>query len=119
MPPKKKTFARPVFFETTIPVIKPCVRCGVWLAAGVSEGEHVQVEFTVLDPTQSVMCMLMGLRLFVLTRSGLVWMDDYRLQDPRFSAYQPEHRCGSTWESRVQGAGEMRPTRVNAHIPPY
>lgn len=116
---KPRKIPRPVFFETTIPVIKPCRRCGVWLAAGVAEGQHVQAEFTALDPTQQLMCMLMGLRLFALTRSGLIQMDDSRLQDPRWIAKFPEHRCGSTWESRLPGAGDTRPNAARSHIPPY
>lgn len=119
MPPKKRARVRPVFFETTLPVVKPCRHCHVWLAAGMAEGMHVQAEFTALDPTQAFVCMAMGLRLFAITRSGLVWLDDYRLQDPAFTAYFPEHRCGVVWESRVIGPGDIRPTLVSRHIPPY
>ena len=120
MPPKKKrAVPRPVFFETTIPVVKPCRRCGVWLAAGVAEGMHVEAEFTALDPTQAFMAKLMGLRLYALTRTGLVDLDDYRLQDPRFTARFPEHKCGQVWESRLVGGGDTRPTLANSQIPPY
>lgn len=116
---KRKTIPRPVYFETTIPVIRPCPRCRVWLAAGVSEGMHVQAEFVALDPVQRVLVTLMGLRMFALTRTGLVHLDDYRLQDSRFVTYYPEHRCGVSWASNLPGAGDTRPNVAQAHIPPY
>ncbi len=115
----KKAPPRPVFFETTIPVVKPCRRCGVWVAAGVAEGMHVQAEFTGLDPTQAFMARLAGLRLFALTRMGLVELDAHRGEDPRFSTWYPEHRCGTVWESRLQGAGDTRPTLADAAVVPY
>lgn len=115
--PKRRSIPRPVYFETTIPVVRPCRRCAVWLAAGVSEGLHVEAEFVVLDPGQSVLAVLLGLRLFALRRTGLIFMDDWRLQDPAFDAYIPEHRCGVKWECRITGAGDIRP--VKSDTPPY
>jgi hypothetical protein len=119
MTAKKRKIPRPVFFETTIPVIKPCRRCGVWLAAGVAEGIHAEVEFVVLDPTQSVLAKIAGLELYALTRTGLVQLDDYRLRDERFSSKYPEHQCGVVWTSNLPGAGDQRPNAAQSHIPPY
>lgn len=117
MPPKKKVIPRPEFFVTTVPVVRPCSRCAVWLAAGLSEGMHVQAEFTALDPTQTVQAVLLGLRLFAITRTGLVHLDDDRLRDERYSARFPQHRCGVVWESRLPG-GDIRPVR-DPLVPPY
>ena len=119
MPAKKRKIPRPVFFETTIPVVRPCRRCGVWLAAGVAEGMHVEAEFVALDAVQRVLVTIMGLRMFALTRTGLIHMDDYRLRDGRWSTYFPEHRCGVVWTSNLPGAGDQRPSAIQAQTPPY
>lgn len=103
---------------TTVPVIRICASCGVWLAAGIAEGMHVQVDLVILDSTQSILAMFSGLQLFAMMRTGLVTLDRYRLADPRFSGKFPEHRCGTVWESRTIGAGRMtRPGPTD--IPPY
>lgn len=115
---RKKPRVRPEHFVTTIPVIRPCARCGVWLAAGISEGMHVSVDLTALDAEQSVLAMLLKLRLFCLTRVGLVELDSYRLQDAQFASRLPEHRCGVPWESRLPAAGPIR-TPAADETPPY
>lgn len=115
MPPKrKKTIPRPVHFETTIPVIRPCSRCGVWLAAGVAEGLKAEIEFTVLDMGQQIWAIVQGIDLYCLRRSGLVYMDASRLADPPGAIY-PQHRCDIAWP-KVLGEVKLiqKPT-----VPPY
>lgn len=117
---QKKTKSRPhhEHMVTTLPVIRICGRCGVWLAAGIAEGMHVRADLVMLDATQSILAMFSGLRLFAVMRTGLVELDRYRMGDPRFSGKFPEHRCGTVWESRTTGAGQMtRPGPTD--IPPY
>jgi hypothetical protein len=118
MPKAKKPKVRPEHFVTTIPVIRPCQRCGVWLAAGIAEGMHVEADLTALDPEQTVLAMLLKLRLFCLTRIGLVELDTYRLQDPQFAARLPEHRCGVPWVSRLPAGGPIQTPTADA-VPPY
>lgn len=115
-PKKKRAIPRPEYFVTTIPVIRPCRRCGVWLAAGIAEGIHSEAEITPIDFGQQLQAILMGLALFNLTRSGLVELDQSRLQAPRGAIY-PGHRCGVTWERRIIGAGITGTTRPTE--PPY
>jgi hypothetical protein len=115
---RKKPRVRPEHFITTVPVIRPCARCGVWLAAGISEGMHVQAELTALDAEQTILAMLVKLRLFCLTRTGLVELDTYRLRDERFVSRLPEHRCGIPWESRLQAGGRVLTPAVET-TPPY
>lgn len=99
----KRTRPRPVYFETTIPVIRPCARCGVWTAAGVAEGQKAEVEIVVLDPTQTVQAILLKVELYVLRRTGLIHMDTCRLTGPRLGWLYPQHRCDIRWERKVQG----------------
>lgn len=113
-PPKKPP--RPVHFDTTVPVIRPCRRCGVWLAAGLAEGIHSEAEIGPVDPGQQIQAILMRIPLYNLSRTGLVELDQSRLQAPRGAIY-PGHRCGVVWERRTIGAGivnRQRPTE-----PPY
>lgn len=117
MSPKKKPKARPrmVHFETTIPSIRSCSRCGVWLAAGVAEGLKVQVEFVPLDRGQQLWAILNGIELYAITRNGLVHLPAWRMSDPRFPARYPAHRCDVNWP-KPMGAVH-RPSRQD--IPPY
>lgn len=100
----KRTIPRPVYFDTTVPVIRPCRRCGVWLAAGLAEGIHSEAEIMPIDFGQQLQAILMRLPLFNISRTGLVEMDQSRLQAPRGAIY-PGHRCGVIWERRIIGAG--------------
>ena len=97
--PKKPRFFR--YFDTTIPVLKTCRLCGVWLAAAISEGQHVQADLTALDIVQQQLVILGGGRLFSFTRMSLVHLDAYRLTDPKFGVRYPGHRCGVKWEARL------------------
>lgn len=115
---KAKVFARPEHFITTVPVIRPCRRCQWWVAAGISEGIHVVVDLTALDAEQTILAMLVKLRVFCLTRTGLVELDTYRLRDPRFASRLPQHRCDMRWPVKVIGAGPVAPP-TNSDIPPY
>lgn len=106
----KKQVKKPRFFrhfDTTVPVIKQCSRCGCWLAAGIAEGIHVQADLTALDPVQQQLVVLTGGRLFALTRMSMIELDSYRLRDPKFVVRYPGHRCGVRWESRLVGAGPV------------
>lgn len=94
MPPRRKI--RPVYFETTIPVVRLCA-CGVWFAAGVAEGQKAEVELTVLDLGQKLWAITRRIELFVITRTGLVGMDQSRIHDPRYSALMPQHYCHVKW----------------------
>lgn len=98
MPPrKKKAIPRPVHFETTIPVVRPCARCGVWFAAGVAEGLKAEVEFVVLDTGQALWATLNRIELYCIRRSGLVHMDASRLSGKYLGRLYPQHRCDVKW----------------------
>lgn len=114
----RKPRARPDYFSTTIPVLRPCPTCRVWLAAGIAEGMHVRVDLIALDPSQTMLALLLSLRLFSLTRTGLVEMDRHRIRDPRFNVRYPEHRCGVLWDSNLPGAGPVIPPATSG-MPPY
>lgn len=117
MPPKKKrAIPRFVYFETTIPVIRPCRRCGVWLAAGVAEGQKAEIEFIPLDPGQQVWAILNHIDLYCLRRSGLVYMDAMRLSGRRFGEVYPQHRCDVGWP---KPARKPIPRSSCDDIPPY
>lgn len=116
MPPKKKkTFPRPTYFETTIPVIRPCSRCGVWFAAGVAEGQKAEVELTALDQGQSVWAVLNNIQLYCIRRSGLVHMDSTRLSGVHLGRLFPQHRCDVRWPVVL---GQVQNIR-KSDIPPY
>lgn len=113
---KKPRFFR--HFDTTIPKVRPCRFCGVWLAAGIAEGMHVAVDLVALDQVQAILATFAHVRLYALTRTGLVELDHHRLTDPKFGRPFPGHRCGTRWESRLPPAGRasnLAPT----DIPPY
>lgn len=114
--PKKPRFHR--HLDTTIPVVKPCSVCGVWLAAGISEGLHTACDLTALDVTQQVLATFAGVRLYAITRTGLVELDRYRLTDPKFGGRFPRHRCGTVWESRLPGVG-WRGFGAPSDAPPF
>jgi len=98
MPPKKKrSIPRPIFFETTIPVVRTCTRCGVWFAAGVAEGQKAEVELTALDRGQTIWAALNGIELYCIRRSGLVHMDALRLTGTHPGRLYPQHRCDIKW----------------------
>jgi hypothetical protein len=90
----------------------------VWLAAGIVDGIHSEVDMVQLDDSQSLLALIAGLQLFSMTRTGLVHLDRYRLEDPRFSGRLPEHRCNIRWESNIPGAGPVTPTS-RTETPPY
>lgn len=114
----RKKIPRPEFFITTVPVIRPCRACGVWLAAGIAEGEHVRADLTALDQIQAMLATIASVRLYALTRTGLVELDRYRLLDPAFTGRFPEHRCGTVWESRLTGGGGLaKPDKTDT--PPF
>lgn len=113
---KKPRFFR--HFDTTIPVLRPCARCGCWLAAGIAEGMHVQIGLVALDIVQQQIATLGRMRLYALTRTGLIELDAYRLQDPKFGARYAEHRCNIRWESRLTRGGPVQ-MGSTSDIPPY
>lgn len=113
---KKPRFFR--HFDTTIPKIQPCRSCGVWLAAGIAEGMHVKVDLVALDRVQAVLATYARVRLFGMTRIGLIELDQYRLTDPKFGSPFPTHRCGTVWESRLPPAGRPH-IPSNSDIPPF
>lgn len=117
MPGKKKK--PPVFehFATTIPVIRTCSRCGVWLAAALSEGLHVTVDLTPLHITQAMSAVLLRLELYCITRTGLLHMDPWRITEPPGELYAA-HRCGHVWPRVTPGAG-YRPKPPLSEIPPF
>jgi len=115
---KSRTPYRPDSLVTTIPVMRPCARCASWLAAGIAEGIHAEVDLTALDPGQTILAMLLELPLYCLTRSGLVHLDPWRLTDPRFASRLPRHKCGVVWESRLPGAGPII-SRATSETPSY
>ena len=88
---------RPVYFETTIPVIRPCRLCGSWLAAGVAEGVKAQVDLVILEPAQLLLAVIAGIDLYVLRRTGLIRMDTLRLQGRHLGRLYPQHRCDFKW----------------------
>lgn len=98
MPPKskKRKIPRPVHFETTIPVVRTCSRCGVWFAAGVAEGLKAEVEFVALDRSQQLWAILNQIELYCIRRIGLIHMDVNRLSHPIGQVY-PQHRCDVVW----------------------
>lgn len=93
---RRKTRVRPVHFETTIPVVRQCARCGVWFAAGVAEGLKAEVEFVVLDTSQQLWAVLQGIELYCIRRIGLIHLDRHRLSQPMGAVY-PQHRCDIVW----------------------
>lgn len=119
MPPvtkAKKSRPRPVYFETTIPVIRPCSRCAVWLAAGVAEGVKAEAEIVVLDPGQVVWAVLAKIDLYVLRRTGLIYMDRSRLEGRHLGRLYPQHRCDVVWpRPPMPGLSNL----VRDDIPPY
>ena len=94
--------------ETTVPSVRTCLRCGSWLAAGVAEGIHVQVDLTPLDPGQQAIAVLMRMRLYAYRRTGIVELDALRLTDPRFMVRYPEHRCAVRWPVRAGDGSKLR-----------
>lgn len=119
MPPKrKKAIPRPSYFITTVPVIRCCERCGSVLAAGIAEGMHVRADLTPLDDWQSAMAILVRLRLFAISRAGLVEMDRYRMTDSRFQTRYPEHRCGVVWPNRLPSCNAVH-NPVRDDSPPF
>lgn len=117
MPPKKKrAIPRPVYFETTVPVIRQH-SCGVWLAAGVAEGLKAEIELgATLDVGQRLWCVMNRIEMYALRRTGLVQMDSLRLTDPRWLALFPQHYCHVKWP-------QPPPARFDrasmGDIPPY
>lgn len=115
MTARKKARPRPVYFETTIPVIRFC-SCGVLLAAGVAEGIKAEIEMIPLDFQQRLWCVCMRIQMFAMRRSGLVQMDPGRLADPRLMSVFPQHYCHIKWP-------QPPPVRVakslKSDIPPY
>jgi hypothetical protein len=53
-----------------------------------------------------------------MRRSGLIELDSYRIQDPKFGARYPEHRCGVRWPARLPGGGRLDSGSA-ADTPPY
>lgn len=119
MPAKKpavrRARPRPVHFETTIPVIRPCIRCGVWFAAGVAEGVKAEVELTALDQGQSVWAVLNRIELYCIRRTGLVHMDALRMSGRYLGRLYPQHQCDLKWPI-VTGVVHRPPRDV---APPY
>ena len=115
MSPKKKARPRPVYFETTVPVIRWCA-CGVWLAAGVAEGIKAEIEMIPLDTAQRLWCVCMRIQMFALRRSGLVQMDPGRLADPRLMSVFPQHYCHIKWPQPPPVVVSKSP---DSGIPPY
>ena len=105
--PAKRRIPRPVYFETTIPVVRTCMRCGVWFAAGVAEGLKAEVEFVALDWSQQMWAVLNHIELYCIRRIGLIHLDRTRLSDPIGAVY-PQHRCDVVWP---------RPAGVQVRIP--
>lgn len=114
-PKPKKRFE---FFITTVPKMRPCEKCGHWIFAGIVDGLHTRADMVQLDDQQSLLAIIAGLQLYSLTRTGLVHLDVYRLQDPKFAGRLPQHRCGTVWPRKVKGAGEIRPSSLT-DTPPY
>jgi hypothetical protein len=115
-PKKKKPIPRPVYFETTIPVIRPCRSCGVWFAAGVAEGIKAEVEFSVLDLGQQIWAVLNRIELYAIRRSGLVYMDAMRLEGGSTQGeLYPQHYCHVKWPKVT---GPVRRPRTS-DVPPY
>ena len=116
MPPKKRVIPRPVYFETTIPVVRPCRSCGVWLAAGVAEGLKAEIEFVVLDQWQAIWATLNHIELYCVRRSGLVHMDSHRLEGGSdIGQLYPQHHCHIGWPKVT---GPVRRT-LRDDKPPY
>jgi hypothetical protein len=114
MPVKRRV--RPVYFETTIPVVRRC-SCGVWFAAGVAEGIKAEVEFTPLDQGQAMWAVLQGVQLYCFTRVGLVHMDAIRLSGTHFGRLYPQHWCGIAWPPLP--AGTWVGASARPQNPPY
>jgi hypothetical protein len=112
---RTKTRPRPVYFETTIPVIRRH-SCGVWLAAGVAEGIKAEIELVRLDTYQRLWCVCARIQMFALRRSGLIQMDAGRLADPRFVDLFPQHHCHVQWP---QPPPVRVAERYDSGIPPY
>jgi hypothetical protein len=118
MATKRKTRPRPVYLETTIPVIRKCRSCGVWFAAGVAEGVKAEVDLVVLSPRLIVLAMLTGTTLYVVRRSGLIHMDANRLRGRYLGGLMPQHRCGIVWPRELPGAG-VTPGSRYPEQPPF
>src|SRR6478752_6500693 len=116
MPPKKKRpIPRPIYLETTIPIARPCARCGVWFAAGVAEGLKAEVEFVVLDQGQALWAVLNSIELYVIRRTGLVHMDACRLSGPSLGRLYPQHRCDIAWPKVLGKVEKLQ----QSDVPPY
>lgn len=102
-------------FITTIPVIRPCRACGVWLAAGIAEGLHSQADLIGLDLGQQIQAIVMRIPLYCLTRTGLVEMDQSRLKAPPGVVY-PGHRCDVRWQPKT-GLSVLNPQPKSDTIP--
>lgn len=112
---RRKPIPRPVHFETTIPIIRPCSRCGVWFAAGVAEGMKAEVELTALDLGQSVWAAMNSIELYCIRRTGLVHMDAIRLSGTHLGRLFPQHRCDVRWPAVL---GQVQKIR-QSDVPPY
>lgn len=120
MPPrKKKARPKPIYFETTIPSIRACRKCGVWVAAGVVEGQKAEVEIVALTPVQAAEAVLRRIELYVLRRTGLIHMDLTRLSGRHLGRLMPQHHCSVKWVSQVEGAGREALVRRYDEKPPY
>ena len=116
MPPKKKkALPRPVHFETTLPVIRPCSVCGVWFAAGVAEGLKAEVEFVPLDLGQRLWAVLNKVELYWIWRTGLVHLDASRLSGRQKGNVYPQHHCHVKWPVPTRQSTPARPDR---NVPP-
>lgn len=112
---KVRKVPRPVHFETTIPVVRPCQWCGVWFAAGVAEGLKAEVELVVLDKGQALWCVVNSIELYCVRRTGLVHMDSLRLRGRHLGELYPQHHCHVKWPTKT---GAVRRTSRD-DTPPY
>lgn len=113
----KRARPRPIYFETTIPVIRQCRWCAVWLAAGVAEGIKAEIDLGVqLDTGQRLWCVFNKIEMYALRRTGLIQMDSMRLTDPRWISLFPQHYCHVKW---TYPATKRLPESPDNGIPPF
>ena len=115
MTTRRKPRPRPVYFETTIPVIRTCRSCGVWLAAGVAEGLKAEVELTTLNDLEIMCAILSKIDLYVLRRSGLIHMDQNRLAGRNLGHLYPQHYCSIRWTPKPSSGVP----NTDSNVPPY
>lgn len=81
-------------FETTLPTVDTCRRCGRPVLFGLAEGLTVRADPVPLTAAAEDQALTAGRQTYTLTRTGLVHRDESRRADPRLSSpVVADHLC--------------------------